>query len=155
MENRKIKNATPKEYNGIKFKSLLEVSIYKNLLASGFYPKYEQVKFTMLQGFYPKIPFYGIDKQSKDLRLYEEKIRSITYTPDFTFLYKGLFVIIEAKGIENDTYPLKKKLFRKWMEDNLPEGIFFEIRTIKQLKQAIKIIEEYAKSYSKNQNPSS
>ena len=57
MENKKIKNATPKEYNGIKFKSLLEVSIYKNLLASGFYPKYEQVKFTMLQGFYPKIPF--------------------------------------------------------------------------------------------------
>ena len=84
----------------------------------------------------------------------KKRLLDITYTPDFTFLYKGLFVIIEAKGIENDTYPLKKKLFRKWMEENLPEGIFFEIRTIKQLKQAIKIIEEYAKSYSKNQNPS-
>ena len=41
MENKKIKNATPREYDGIHFKSLLEVSIYKHLIAAGFHPKYE------------------------------------------------------------------------------------------------------------------
>ena len=150
MENKKIKNATPREYDGIHFKSLLEVSIYKNLVAAGFHPKYEQFKCTVVDGLRPTVPFYATDKQTKDLKLHDKKIRSITYTPDFTFIYKDIFVVIEAKGQENDTYPLKKKLFRKWMEKWLPNGIFFEIRTIKQLKQAIKIIEDYEKSYVQN-----
>ena len=150
MENKKIKNATPKEYDGIHFKSLLEVRIYKNLVTAGFHPKYEQFKCTVVDGLKPTVPFYATDKQTKDLKLHDEKIRSITYTSDFTFMYKDIFVVIEAKGQENDTYPLKKKLFRKWMEKWLPNGIFFEIRTIKQLKQAIKIIEDYEKSYVQN-----
>ena len=37
MENKKVKNATLTEYN-IKFKSLLEVMIYKTLLQEGFEP---------------------------------------------------------------------------------------------------------------------
>lgn len=152
MENKKIKNATPKEYNGIQFKSLAEVSTYKHLLSAGFNPEYEKFKFTIWEGYKPNIPFYDLNKSSKtkELRLYDEKVRGITYTPDFTFIYKSLFVVIEVKGQENDTFPIKKKLFRKWMETWLPNGIFFEIRTIKQLKQAIEIIKEYEKSYSKN-----
>ena len=38
MENKKVKNATETEYNGIKFKSLTEVTIYKTLLQEGFEP---------------------------------------------------------------------------------------------------------------------
>ena len=154
MENKKIKNATSKEYNGIQFKSLLEVSTYKHLVSAGLTPQYEKFKFTIVDGFKPSIPFYDIDTKTKGLKLHDEKVRSITYTPDFTFIYKGIFVVMECKGFENDTFPIKKKLFRQWMETWLPNGIFFEVRTIKQLKQAIEILKEYEKSYSKNKKSS-
>lgn len=151
MENKKIKNATSKEYNGIKFKSLMEVSVYKHLLSQGFNPEYEKHKYIIWEGFKPKIPFYNQDTKSKELKLYDQKIISTTYTPDFTFNYKSLFVILEIKGFENDTFPIKKKMFRKYLENNMPNAIFFEIRTIKQLKQSLKIIDDYEKSYSQNQ----
>lgn len=151
MENKKIKNATPKEYNGIQFKSIMEVNVYKHLLNAGFKPDYEKHKFTIWDGYKPSIPFYDLDKATKGLKLHDEKVRGITYTPDFTFIHNNIFVVMEIKGFENDVFPMKKKLFRSWMETWLPNGIFFEIRTIKQLKQAIKIIDDYDKSYSKNQ----
>ena len=45
---------------------------------------------------------------------------------------------------------MKKKMFRKYLEDKMPNAIFFEVRTIKQLKQSLKIIDDYEKSYSQN-----
>ena len=154
MENKKIKNATSKEYNGIQFKSLLEVSAYKHLISVGIIPQYEKFKFTIIDGFRPTIPFYSLNKSTKDLKLCEDKVRGITYTPDFTFIYKDIFVVIELKGHENDVYPVKRKLFRRWMETWLPNGIFFEVRTIKQLKQAIELMKDYERSYSKNKKSS-
>ena len=76
------------------------------------------------------------------LKLKSKKIIDITYTPDFVFTYKGFLVIIEAKGMENDRFYLKKKMFRKWLEDNHPKSIYFEIYTKKQLLQAINIIKD-------------
>ena len=57
--------------------------------------------------------------------------------------YKDTTIVIEAKGFENDTLPIKKKLFRKWLEKQNSQGnkyIFFEIFTKRQLMQAIDII---------------
>ena len=149
MENKKIKNATKKEYNGIQFKSLVEVSVYKHLLSLGLKPEYEKNKYIIWEGFKPKIPFYNQDKK-KELVLQNKKIIDITYTPDFTFQYKSVFVILEIKGFENDTFPIKKKMFRKYLEENIPNAIFFEVRTIKQLKHTLKLLDEYERSYSKD-----
>lgn len=149
MENKKIKNATSKEYNGIKFKSIVEVSVYKHLLSLGFKPEYEKHKYTIWEGFKPTIPFYN-QNGKKEFVLQDKKIIDITYTPDFTFQYKSIFVILEIKGFENDTFPMKKKMFRKYLEDKMPNAIFCEVRTIKQLKQSLKIIDDYEKSYSQN-----
>lgn len=152
MSNHKIKNATPKEYNGIKFKSLQEVSIYKELLSAGFKPEYEKNTYIIWEGYKPSIPFYDLDLKTKQLKLKQEKLRNITYTPDFVFEYKSVFVIIEVKGFENDVFPIKKKLFRRWLEENKQNCLFFEIRSKKQLLEAIKIIQNYEKSYSQNTN---
>lgn len=154
MENKKIKNATPKEYNGIKFRSLMEVSAYKHLLSQGFNPEYEKHKYVIWEGYKPTIPYYGEEQKTKGLKLYTSKLISTTYTPDFTFKYKSIFVILEIKGFRNDLYPLKMKLFRKYLESNIPNAIFFEVRTIKQLKQSLKIMDEYEKSYSQNKRTS-
>ena len=43
--------------------------------------------------------------------------------------------------MENDVFPYKKKLFRKLLE-SFDKVLFFELGTIRQLKQAITIIKE-------------
>lgn len=140
MSNKKIIGATNKEYKGIKFKSLLEVSVYKTLIQEGFNPLYEVEKFTIFKGFKPSKLFYNKDKKTRDLKLEMSKVRDITYTPDFTFLYKDTLIVIEVKGFENDVFPIKKKLFRNLIESLETSIIYFEIFTKKQLLQAISII---------------
>lgn len=141
-ENKKIKNASPLEYDGISFKSELEKMVYQTLKEQGFSVEYEPYKFVLWQGFRPTVPFYNKDKYTRMLKLESKKIIDITYTPDFVFTYNGFLVVIEAKGMENDCFYLKKKMFRKWLEDNHPKSIYFEIYTKKQLLQAINIIKD-------------
>lgn len=161
MENKKIRNATHSAARGITFKSQLEKSIYNTLLQHGFEPQYEPKTFILWEGFTPITPYYDkeTDKQnqkrseflgkkvSKILVLKQNKIVGIRYTPDFYFNYRGLNVYIEAKGIENDVFYIKKKLFIKYLDNQLIEkgekSIYFEVYTKRQLLQAIEIIKNY------------
>jgi len=81
-ENSKIKNATPLTYDGIKFRSKLEVYCYKELKKHKIYANYEPVTYTILDSFY----------------FNNKKVQGITYTPDFV----GEDFIIECKGWMND-----------------------------------------------------
>lgn len=141
-ENKKIKNASPLEYDGISFKSKLEKMAYQTLKESNLPVEYEPKKFTIWEGFKPTIPFYNKDTKTRMLRQENKKVIDISYTPDFMFKYNDYLVILEMKGYENNTYPLKKKIFRKWLEDHEPKSIYFEIYTKKQLLQAIDIIKD-------------
>lgn len=161
VANKKIRNATQSNSRGITFKSQLEKSIYNTLLQHGFEPQYEPKTFTLWDGFTPITPFYDkeTDKQnqkraellgkkvSKILVQKVGKVIGIRYTPDFYFKYKNLNVYIEAKGIENDVFYIKKKMFIKYLDDRYLESgeksIYFEVYTKKQLLQAIEIIKEY------------
>lgn len=138
--NKKVLNAKPLTYKGIKFKSRLEVLVYTGLIEAGFKPKYEPKTYVLWEGFKPTVPFYDVDKDTKLLKLNDKKIIDIKYTPDFRFEYKGLTIYVEAKGKENDVYYIKKKLFRNYLEHNEPKSMYFEIHTKKQLLQAINII---------------
>lgn len=149
MVNKKVRNATVIIYNNIRFKSKLEVSFYKILVQAGFEPKYEEKTYLLWEGYKPTIPFYTKNKKTKLLKLDMTKLRDMTYTPDFTFNYNGRLIIIEAKGKENDTYPLKKKLFRKLLENHPEENpLFFEVFSQRQLQEAIKIIKSYEAVYT-------
>lgn len=139
-ENKKILNATPLEYDGIQFKSKLEKMAYQTLRESGLPAEYEPKKFIIWEGFKPTVPFYDKDKVTRMLKLDDKKIISMSYTPDFLIKYNGYLVVLEMKGALNDTYPIKRKMFRKWLEENEPKSIYFEIYTKKQLLQAIEII---------------
>lgn len=173
--NKKIRNATVCKTGNITFKSQLEKSVYNTLQQFGFNPQYEPKTYTLWDGFTPVTPFYDreTDKQQKK-RIEEgskvknkilvkktEKIIGIRYTPDFYFRYKTLDVYIEAKGLENDIFYIKKKMFRYYL-DNIfnitgQHSIFFEIYTKKQLLQAIQIIKDYEESLEQNKeiNPQS
>lgn len=139
-ENKKIINASPLEYDGISFKSKLEKMAYQTLKEQGFPVLYEPKKFIIWEGFRPNVPFYNKDASTRMLKMDSMKVIDISYTPDLMFEYNNHLIIIEMKGFENNTYPLKKKIFRKWLESNYPNSIYFEIFTKKQLLQAIDII---------------
>lgn len=162
MENKKIRNATQNTSKGITFKSMLEKSIYNTLLQQGFKPLYEFKTFTLWDGFTPLVPYFdketdnqrqkrleeGVDTcPSKMLVRKENKIIGIRYTPDFYFNYNGLNVYIEAKGVENDVFYIKKKMFLKYLSDRLVSNgemsVYFEIYTKKQLIQAIDLIKHF------------
>lgn len=162
MANKKIRNATQSSSKGITFKSQLEKSIYNTLLQQGFEPQYEPTTFTLWEGFEPITPYYdketdkqkikrlskGIDTRASKILIQKTgKIVGIRYTPDFYFKYNDLNVYIEAKGIENDVFYIKKKMFIKYLDDLCTEkgekSIYFEVYTKKQLLQAIEIIKSY------------
>lgn len=141
--NKKVKNATVCEYKGIKFRSLLEVNVYKYLESKGLSPEYEPETFTLIEGWKPTIKFYDRDKKTKEFRLNEKKIISIKYTPDLKFRYGEFTIYVEVKGKENDVYYLKKKLFRKYLEDLGDDSyVYCEIRSKKDLEAFLKILEQ-------------
>ena len=162
VENAKVINATPCSYNGIGFKSKLEMNIYKAIESEGYIPLYEPITFTIWNGFKPRIPFYKKNKSSRKMALENTKIRDITYTPDIVFYAGTRMIIVEVKpDYENDVFPYKKKLFRRFLETQF-EGIskehmpiYVQVGTIKHLKDFIKILkEEYNNEESERNIPS-
>lgn len=155
--NKKIRGATRTNSLGITFKSQLEKCFYKTLLELGFNPKYEPKTFVVWEGFTAITPFYDREtdtqrdkRDSKSSKILVEKshiVQPIRYTPDIYFEYKGIDVWIEAKGIENDVFYIKKKLFRKYLDRLLvttgKKSLYFEVYTKKQLLQAIDIVKSY------------
>lgn len=147
--NKKIVNANPMVCDGIEFRSQLEVMTYKTLKEGGITPEYEKHTFTLWEGFTPTIPFLTKNTlKRKDRRcmplststmIVHKPLTSITYTPDFYFEYGGRKVIVEAKGVPNDVYPYKFKMFRKYLEQQPDKDayIIWEIHTKKQLLECI------------------
>ena len=138
MANKKIVNATPIEYNGIKFRSKLEDRMYKHLLSMGITPDYELNTYVLSPSMKTKVPFYNRTPK-RGFHQMGSHVSEITYTPDFTFNYNGLFVIIEVKGKENDVFPIKKNLFRKLIETFDTPTILFEKRNKKELMNSNEI----------------
>jgi len=92
-------------------------------------PRYEEQSFTLVDGFYPK-PYWSGGKMQKT------KVRSLIYTPDFIVGNN----IIEIKGFETDRYKIVRKLFLEKIKDSAFD--FFEVRSMKELKDVINIIKD-------------
>lgn len=137
-KNKKVKNATEVTSSGIAFKSKLESLIYRVLVENNIVPEYEKKTFEFVPRLRPTIPFFN--RISKVFGIDMRPIRPITYTPDFTFEYNGMLIVIEAKGFENDVFYVKKNLFRRHLETLEQYSMYFEIRTKKELLEALKII---------------
>ena len=142
--NRKVKNATPRVYMGIHFRSNLEVETYKALKEAGLEPEYEKHRFILQDTkhfkVYQYIPFWDRKAHKDTWGLFPYKTLSIKYTPDFVIKRDDTVFIIECKGYQNDRYNYQKRLFMTYLEKNIPDSVFMEIHNAKQLKQAIEII---------------
>ena len=120
--NKKVKNATKVDYNGISFRSKLEVYTYKKLKENNIKAKYEKVKFILVEPFSYK----------------ENKIREMSYTPDFV----GEDFIIECKGRPNDAFPLKWKLFKYYLYNNKLDYDLYLPHNHKEVDEAIEQIRD-------------
>lgn len=141
----KYKN-TQIHYNNFNFKSKQELNCYKTFKEAGFELQYEKFPISLMSSFKPLVNVY-LPSKSKDLVLTKKSFIGITYHVDFYLPLerngRKIHVFIEVKGMPNDVYPLKKKMFIKALEEQFenPENIyFFEVHNIRQVHQAINII---------------
>lgn len=138
--NKKVKNAKANELDGVKFKSKLEQSVFRYLKDKGYEFSYEIDKIILQQSFKPTTLFL---KKNKKKEFIEDQttIRAITYTPDFLVKVNNIDLYIEVKGFKTDSYNIKVKLFRKWLEgkDNI---VFAEVTTLKEVEQALDYCKE-------------
>ena len=138
-ENKKVKNAKKVIYDGISFKSRLELYCYKKLKESEIQFHYEPKAFILHIGNKPNlVKFYDPDKKTKHLKLNTTKLTNITYTPDFV----GDGWIIETKGIKSSTYSIKMKMFREYLEGTGKEWIVIEPHNQYQIDEAVNMIKQ-------------
>lgn len=124
--NKKVRNACPTIYNGIDFKSKLELYCYKKLAEANIKADYEPIRFTILDSF----------------KLNGESVRAMTYTPDFV----GVEFVIECKGMMNDAFPLRWKLFKHYLYMNKLTFDLYLPRNHKDIDQMVKTILERRKN---------
>lgn len=145
MENRKVRNASKFEYNGITFKSKFEVTVYKTLVEKYKDVRYEKHTIVLVKPFTPTVPFYKHDAR-RGFKQDKATVRPITYTPDFVVVKNRDLLVFEAKGFPNDIYPVKRKLFRAYLEGVKARNIFnriyfFEVKSKRDLIDAINVVE--------------
>lgn len=117
----KVKNATAVDAYGIHFRSKLELYTYEAFMKAGIPVKYEPKHFTLL----PRFEFLG------------EKIRPITYLPDFIGSYKKHPFVVECKGLMGDSFPLRYKLFKYYLHKHHSKMKCYLVRNHKQVDEMI------------------
>lgn len=148
VENKKIKGATAVDLEEIHFKSKLEKSCYLKLTDAGYEVIYEPERVVVWVGgrLTECVVAYQPSKSNrKEVEAITRPLLPITYTPDFLVKEANLYCYFDAKGYANDRYPMKKKMFLKYLCQlgaQNPHNIylFFEVQTIAQLTHAIQII---------------
>lgn len=144
-KNKKIKNASPNVKDGINFRSKLELYCYEKLKEADIDFVYEGRTFTIMQPFV----FGGREfsrgriRGSQKKGLVEKKghVFGMTYTPDFVGSYKdGGRFIIETKGWPNDAFPLRWKVFKRYLYEFGFTWDLFIPSNKSEVDEAIKII---------------
>jgi len=124
--------------DGIQFRSGLEKNTYLALKEAGLYEMYEVEVFQLIDGF--SLPNLSIEKQANGKGEFVnrggKKILGIKYTPDFT----GYDYIIECKGRANESFPLRWKLFKRWLVNNGETRTLYKPQNQKDVAIMIKLI---------------
>lgn len=142
MPKGRIRNTKNIVIDGIRFKSKLEGYCYEQLKANGIPFKYEEDIFTLINPFTFNNSSWELGK-IKGVRVFREanpKIRAITYKPDFTNLEQGW--VIECKGMMTDTFPMRWKLFKRYIQENGLNYDLYMPRNKKHIDIVINLINE-------------
>ena len=99
---------------------------------------YEGCTFTLQEGFMFDNESYERQSNGKgemDNRG-SKKILPIKYTPDFI----SNSFIIECKGRANESFPMRWKMFKKYVKENLPHVTLYKPQNQKECDKVIELI---------------
>ena len=127
-------------YDGIKFASGLERYMYIALKKAKIKADYEGITYEIFPGFNFDIKSYERCGNGKGIykNRGNKKILNIKYTPDF--IGKGF--IIETKGRANESFPLRWKMFKKHVIDELINVTLYKPQNQKECDETIRLILE-------------
>ena len=125
-------------HDGIKFASGLEKYMYIALKKAKLKARYEGETYIVQDGFEFKTTSY--ERQSNGKGEFKDrgnkKILPIKYTPDFV----SDSFIIECKGRANESFPLRWKMFKKYVKVNLPHVTIYKPQNQKECDKVIELI---------------
>jgi hypothetical protein len=124
--------------DSIDFASGLEKYMYTCLKKHNIENSYESHTFELVNSFEFQNDCY--ERQSNGKGDFcdrgNKKVLNIKYTPDFV----GKDFIIETKGRANESFPMRWKLFKKWMTDNGDTRTLYKPQNHDQCDQTVKLI---------------
>ena len=124
--------------DGINFASGLERYMYLALKKAKIKAIYEGETFVVQEGF--EFTQAAYEKQGNGKGEYKnrgnKKILPVKYTPDFV----GKDFIIECKGRANESFPMRWKMFKKYVKENLPHVTLYKPQNQKDCDETIQLI---------------
>ena len=125
-------------FDGINFASGLEKYMYLALKRAKIKADYEGETYVVQDGFEFNNKSYERQGNGKgDFRNRgEKKILPIKYTPDFV----SSSFIIECKGRANESFPLRWKMFKKYVKAHMPHVIIYKPQNQKECDKVIELI---------------
>ena len=127
-------------FDGITFASGLEKYMYIALKKAKIHAVYEGATFVLQEDFNFKIDSYERQANGKGdmVNRGQKKIQSIKYTPDFV----SDSFIIECKGRANESFPMRWKMFKKYVNHNLKHVTLYKPQNQKECDKVIELITE-------------
>ena len=131
-------------YDGITFASGLERYMYQALKKNKIKSRYEGETFVLVDGFYFENEVYERQSNGKGELVNRgcKKILPIRYTPDFI----SDSFIIECKGRANESFPMRWKLFKKYVNTNMKHVTLYKPQNQKECDEVIKLIIKKSKN---------
>ena len=125
-------------YDGITFASGLEKYMYKALKKAKIHADYEGCTFTLQEGFMFDIESYERQSNGKGDMVNRgcKKILPIKYTPDFV----SASFIIECKGRANESFPMRWKMFKKYVNHKMKHVTLYKPQNQKECDKVIELI---------------
>jgi len=125
-------------FDGIQFASGLEKYMYIALKKAKIHAVYEGATFELQEGFMFDNESYERQSNGKGdmVNRGSKKILNIKYTPDFV---SDTF-IIETKGRANESFPIRWKMFKKYVKANLPSVTLYKPQNQKECDKVVELI---------------
>jgi len=125
-------------FDGITFASGLERYMYQALKKAKIHAIYEGATFELQEGFMFDIDSYERQGNGKGdmVNRGRKKILNIKYTPDFV----SSSFIIECKGRANESFPMRWKMFKKYVNHKMKHVTLYKPQNQKECDKVIELI---------------
>ena len=125
-------------FDGITFASGLEKYMYVALKKAKIKAKYEGQTYVLQEAFNFKVDSFERQSNGKGdmVNRGQKKILNIKYTPDFV----SDSFIIEYKGRANESFPIRWKMFKNYVKNNLPRVTLYKPQNQKECDKVVELI---------------